>query len=114
MHELAIANNLFDLCLKNAAENSAIRINKVTVKIGKLSGIEPHYLVGAFDIVKNNSIVEDAELEIIHQDVILHCTKCNKDTTLIENNFSCPFCESIDVEVIDGEDMVLMSLELEQ
>jgi len=47
------------------------------------------------------------------QSVVCRCNNCNKDFTVEDYNFICPFCQSFNIEVIDGTDMILKSLELE-
>ncbi|MBP3675100.1 MAG: hydrogenase maturation nickel metallochaperone HypA, partial [Campylobacter sp.] len=65
MHELAIVQDLFKLCETNAMKHNATKINKVEIEIGRLSGVEAHYLQSAFDAFKADTICSDAKL-IIH------------------------------------------------
>ncbi len=44
MHEFSIVQSLLDLIEKNVKLNDAKSVSKVVVKIGKLSGVEPHLL----------------------------------------------------------------------
>jgi len=112
MHEFSIVQDLLNLCEKNAIENNATKITKVEVKIGKLSGVEPHLLQTAFDTFKEKTICDRAEFLIHHQDLVVRCQECGAESTLNKNTFSCPKCEGA-VEVLDGEDMYLMRLEME-
>ena len=48
------------------------------------------------------------------QPVVIHCNECNKDIELKKDEYRCPKCNSSDIKIIDGEDMYLMSLELEE
>jgi hydrogenase nickel incorporation protein HypA/HybF len=113
MHEYSIVQSLLNLCEDNAKANSATKVNKVIVKIGKLSGVEPHLLEVAFDTFKDSTMCKNSTLEMVIQDIVIECKECNKTSTLSENNFCCPECESYDIEIKDGEDMFLMSLEME-
>ena len=112
MHEFSIVSDLLDMCEKNAKENNATKITKVEVKIGKLSGVEPHLLQTAFDTFKEKTICDGAEFLIHLQELIVKCNQCDKESTLKVNTFACPICEG-PVTVIDGEDMYLMRLEME-
>lgn len=47
------------------------------------------------------------------QPMVIECKMCGVQTTLEEIYYKCPACESLDVKVIDGEEMFLMSLEME-
>jgi len=113
MHEFSIVNALLDMCEKNAKQNNATKITKVEIKVGKLSGVEPHLLETAFNTFEEETVCDGAEFVIHLQDVIIRCHQCNQEATLIQNEFLCPFCQSDDITVIDGEDIFLMRLEME-
>ncbi|MFC2747548.1 MAG: hydrogenase maturation nickel metallochaperone HypA, partial [Campylobacter concisus] len=71
MHELSIVQNLVSLCEKNAAKENAKEINKIEIKVGRLSGVEPHYLQSAFNVYKTGTICENAELVINLQGIVI-------------------------------------------
>jgi hydrogenase nickel incorporation protein HypA/HybF len=113
MHEFSIVNALLDLCEKNAIANNATKITKVEIKIGKLSGVEPCLLQTAFDTFKEETICDGAELVVHVQDLVVYCNICNDEYTLVKNEFECPTCKGTDMSVIDGEEMMLMRLEMD-
>ena len=112
MHELSIVQNLVSLCEKNAAKENAKEISKIEIKVGRLSGVEPHYLQSAFDVYKAGTICENAELVINLQGIVVECFDCRFVGELSENDFTCPKCKSQNLKVTDGEDMYLMRLEM--
>lgn len=113
MHEYSIVQSLLDSCEEHARQNEATRVEKVIVKIGVLSGVEPDLLQTAFDTFKENTICHDALFVINHQKVVIKCQGCSEESVLEVNEFMCQKCQSTSVEVLDGEDMYLMSLEME-
>ena len=74
MHELSIVQSLVALCEKNAAANGAKEVVRLEVRIGRLSGVEPHYLESAFEVYKAGTICENAELLIVLQNVAVECS----------------------------------------
>ena len=112
MHELSIVQNLVSLCEKNAAKENAKEISKIEIKVGRLSGVEPHYLESAFDVYKTGTICENAELVINLQGIVVECLDWGFGGELSENDFTCPKCKSQNLKVTDGEDMYLMRLEM--
>ncbi|MDO5045804.1 hydrogenase maturation nickel metallochaperone HypA [Campylobacter sp.] len=112
MHELSIVQNLVSLCEKNAAKQGAKEVVKIEIKVGRLSGVEPHYLESAFDVYKNETICANAELIINLQNVVIECLDCGYSGELADNDFTCPKCQSQNLKVTDGEDMYLMKLEM--
>ncbi len=97
---------------KNAAANGAKEVVRLEVRIGRLSGVEPHYLESAFEVYKTGTICENAELLIALQNVAVECKSCGFSGELSENDFTCPACGSQELEVTGGEDMHLMRLEM--
>lgn len=113
MHEFSIVNALLEMCEKNAKANEATKITRVEVKIGKLSGVEPYLLETAFNTFKEQTICDGAEFVVHLQDLVIQCHTCNAQSTLSKNEFACPTCKGTDVSVVDGEEMMLMRLEME-
>lgn len=113
MHEYSIVQSLLESCEEHAKTNDAKRITKVVVKIGVLSGVEPDLLKTAFDTFKEQTVCHEAEFIMNIQNIQILCKDCLTNSILEKHEFSCPKCNSINIDVIDGEDMYLMSLEME-
>jgi len=113
MHEYSIVQALLNQCEEHAAAHDAKKILKVVTKIGVLSGVEPDLLQTAFDTFKEGTICEEAEFVMNLQKIVIYCRHCKKESTLEELNLACPHCESLETSIVDGEEMYLMSLEME-
>lgn len=113
MHEYSIVQALLTQCEELARENEAEAVTKIIVKIGKMSGVEPHLLEIAFNTFKEKTVCDTAEFVLNVQPLTIECKECGKTTELGEIVYKCPECDSLDVKVIDGEDMYLMTLEME-
>lgn len=113
MHELSIVTDLVALCEENLKKQHKSKVVSLTLKIGRLSGVEIHYLQSCFDVFKLGSVCEDAKLIINEQNIVVKCSDCGTQSELSKNEFICPKCGSDKLEVIDGEDMYLMRLEME-
>ncbi len=113
MHEYSIVQALLTQCEEIAAQNEAESVKKIIVKIGKMSGVEPHLLEIAFNTFKEKTVCDGADFVLNVQPLTIECNQCKMVTVLDEIFYKCPECESLDVKVIDGEDMYLMTLEME-
>lgn len=113
MHEYSIVQSLLESCEDHARANEAKKVTKVVVKIGVLSGVEPDLLKTAFDTFKEQTVCHDAEFIMNVQNIQILCNDCTTTSILEKHEFSCPKCQSINITVMDGEDMYLMSLEME-
>ena len=61
MHEYSIVQSLIESCEEHAKTNNAKKVTKVVVKIGVMSGVEPHLLKEAFEVFKEGSICDGCE-----------------------------------------------------
>ena len=113
MHEYSIVQALLEQCEDHAKANDSTKVTKVVTKIGKLSGVEPHLLETAFQTFKEKTVCDGAEFVMNIQDLKLYCNGCQKESEQGEVRYQCIHCQSIDVSVVDCEDMYLMSLEME-
>lgn len=113
MHEYSIVSALIEQCERHAFENNATSVTRIAVKIGVMSGVEPSLLSSAFETFKLDGICKSAILALDIQPLVLHCHRCEQDHQLEERNFICPHCQSRDTRLIEGEEMLLMQLELE-
>jgi hydrogenase nickel incorporation protein HypA/HybF len=113
MHEYSIIQSLIDSCEEHAKANNASQVTKVVVKIGVMSGVEPHLLEVAFNTFKEETICHEAEFVMNIQEVKVLCSACNKESELKKLEYLCPECGSDALKIIDGEEMFLMQLELE-
>ena len=113
MHEYSVVQALLNQCEEVAEQNNATKVDKVITKIGVMSGIETQLLQTAFDTFKEGTICADAEFIQNIQKLKLECKECSNIFEVDEVRYFCPKCESLKVKVLDGEDMYLMSLEME-
>jgi len=113
MHEYSIVQSLLNSCEENAEQNNATKVTKVVVKIGVMSGVEPDLLQTAFDTFKEQTMCHDAQFIINIQQVVIKCNDCGEESTLQKNEYNCLKCESVNIDILDGEEMYLMQLELE-
>lgn len=89
------------------------QIRELHVKIGRLSGVEAHYLQNCYEVFRAGTVCENADLIIHTQEIVVKCKNCGFSGDLTQNDFSCPRCKSSEISVIDGEDMYLMRLVIE-
>ncbi|WP_309497804.1 hydrogenase/urease nickel incorporation protein HypA [Sulfurovum sp.] len=112
MHEYSVVQALLNQCEELAVENEATVVTKIITKIGVMSGIETHLLQTAFDTFKEGTMCAEAEFVINPQKLKLECKECGHVFEIDEVRYICEKCESLKVKVLDGEDMYLMSLEM--
>ena len=97
----------------DAFSSKSPQVRELHVKIGRLSGVEAHYLQNCYEVFRVGTVCENADLIIHTQEIVVKCKNCGFSGDLMQNDFSCPSCKSSEISVIDGEDMYLMRLVIE-
>lgn len=95
-----------------AAAHRARRVDRVVLRIGPLSGVEPQLLDHAFAIARGGTIAANAVLEVQHAPVTVACTLCGATGEAAPNRLLCPACGTWKVRVTGGDDLLLASLDL--
>ncbi len=113
MHEFSIVQALLDQCEEHAQVNDASKITKVSIKVGVMSGVEPDLLTTAFETFKEGTVCNDALLDMKIQEVLLLCRSCAQTAPLQKGDYRCALCGSEEISIADGQDMMLMQLEME-
>ncbi len=113
MHELSVCQGLMRQVERIAAENDAHAVSRVVLKVGPLSGVEPDLLTHAFDIARMGTLAENASLEIETGPVTVRCRQCGVSGEVPSNRLVCPQCGDWRVEVTSGEELLLLTLDLE-
>ena len=113
MHEYSIVQNLLDLCEQNAVANNATKVHRVVVGIGEMSSVEPQLLKTAFDTFKLDTIASGAMMEIQRTPLKAECFDCSADFVPTMSDFLCPKCGSANTKLVSGDELLLLSLEIE-
>ena len=113
MHELSLVASVFDVLEEKAREHGAARVTAVVLKVGVMSGVVPDLLESAFETFKKGTIAETARLEIVVVPVKLRCPDCGGETVREDTDFSCAACGSRRVEIVEGRELVVETIELE-
>jgi len=110
MHELAIASNIVELVAEAAKGR---KVARVTVEIGKLSGVMPDAIAFCFPEVARGTEVEAALLDICEIDAAARCDICGTEFPTPSMLTACP-CGSFRFHRVVGEELNVKSIELEE
>lgn len=113
VHELSVCQGLMRQVQKIAEENEAIAVDRILLRVGALSGVEPPLLLHAFEIARMGTLAENAELEIEEGPVVVKCQECGGSSVVPVNRLLCTYCGEWKVNVTEGEELVLLSLDLQ-
>ena len=112
MHEMAIAEGILNIAFDYAQQNNSSKINRITLKIGEMSGVEIEALNMSFDVLTKDTIAEGAELVVNHIPIVGVCNKCGNEFHIEHYNFFCPKCDGILI-LKSGRELQVESLDME-
>lgn len=114
MHELSIALSILDLAAEEAERRGAGRVAAIHLRLGPLSGVVKDALVSAFDLAREGTPLERANLVIEEVPLVAHCPACGVPRTLDSPQLlGCPVCGAATPEVVSGRELEVVALEIE-
>ena len=111
MHEIKIAEDLAVIVLEAARNENLSEVTKVNVSFGQMVQIVPEIFEFAFRETVRNTIAEDCELIIEILKVKIKCSGCGGEFNIDKNNFICIECGSAEIEIIQGKELFVKSIE---
>ncbi len=113
MHELAIANSIFQTVLNEVALKKLPPVTLIALRIGALSDVVPEALEFNFSIICRDSPLERAKLEIERVPLNGKCQACEHEFAVEKYVFVCPTCKSGQITVTQGEELDIAYIEVE-
>ena len=113
MHEMGIAMEIIDIAEASIpAGMEAVQVERINLRIGKLSAIVPESLTFCFGVAIKETRLEGATLNIEQVPVVARCKDCDNRWTIDEPAFACPKCNSGSIELISGKELDIVSIEI--
>jgi hydrogenase nickel incorporation protein HypA/HybF len=111
MHELKIAQNLAGIVLEVASREKLSEVTVVNIVFGRMIQVVPDIFDFAFRECIRGTIASDASLNIEVLPVKTRCTGCHEETLTEESGFRCTKCGSANLEIIQGKEIFVKSIE---
>ena len=108
MHELSITQNLVAIVEEHAQGQ---RVKRVTLEIGKLSGIMADAIRFCFDTCTENTMLAGAQLEILEQAGEVTCRRCGLEFSVQQFYEICD-CGSASLAIRSRDQLNIKEMEL--
>jgi hydrogenase nickel incorporation protein HypA/HybF len=113
MHELSIATSVIESATARVREVGGGRVTAVTLRIGPLAGVHTEALQFSFELAREGTVLESAELRIVSTPVVIWCPVCRREAALPGiQPFACPACGTKSGDLRGGRELDLESIEL--
>ena len=110
MHELSIATALIEQLEAVAQDNGLEKIDEVHLQVGYLRQVVPEFMQTAFVEAAKGAVAQEAKLIIQEIVALVQCRQCQYQFKPKLNDFLCPKCDEADVEILQGDDIILLSV----
>ena len=113
MHELGVVFHVIKDLEKVAAENAVEKINKVTLQLGEVSTVIPHYLTDCWKWASaKTELLNGAELIIEPIPAVTYCEDCGREYGTVEHGKICPHCGSEHTYLLRGNEFMIKEIEV--
>ena len=96
-----------------AAANDVDKISKVTIQLGEVSTVIPHYLTDCWKWASaKNELVSGAELVIETLPAVTWCDDCKKEYGTVAHGRTCPYCGGGNTWLLRGNEFMIKDIEV--
>jgi hydrogenase nickel incorporation protein HypA/HybF len=112
MHELSITQSMLDLVLKQAEEAGADKVERINLVLGEMTGVVGRCVQFYFDFLSQGTPAEGAALNFKEIPTTAKCQNCGQEFELGEFDWTCPHCQSNNIEIPGGKELYVESIEV--
>ncbi len=109
---MSIVEALLEQIREETRDYPAKRVSIVCVRIGALRQVVPETLTFCFTAAVRGTLLEDCQLDIEQLPATARCQKCSLMFPVAESWFECPSCHEAGAELLQGNELELLSLDL--
>lgn len=113
MHEMSLCKSIFAIIQQKMTESRFQRIKKINLELGQLGAVDKAALTLAFDVMKQGTQAENAELFFIGIPGKAICHDCNETVSIDRYYDACNACGKFSLTIIQGEELRIKSMEVE-
>lgn len=115
MHELSIAMSIVDLAQEESDRRGGVPIKAVHLRLGLLSGVVKEALLSSYEMACDNTLLEGSRLIVEEVPVIVFCKQCEGQRPVHSTQmFCCSECGTPTGEIVQGKELLVVGLEVEE
>jgi hydrogenase nickel incorporation protein HypA/HybF len=115
MHELSIAMSIVEMAQEEAEQRGGAHISAVHLKLGTLSGVVKEALMSSYEMACYDTPLHGSRLVVEEVPVVVFCPSCRERRPLSSVQlFCCAECGTPTSEVVQGKEIEVVALEIEE
>ncbi len=113
MHELSIVQALIEQVEAEVEKSGETGpVTALDLVIGRLSGVHVDSIRFGYEFLAPGTVLEGAELRIREPSATIVCRECGYREPIAELLMRCPQCDSGEIVIEGGRELLLQSIEL--
>jgi len=114
MHELSLCRSIIEIIENSAKDYKGKQVKTIHLDIGQLAGVDRHALLFGFEVASIGTIAENAALTINDISGRGFCERCGEEELHINHFYDpCPVCCHYPLNITQGEELKVKSIEVE-
>ncbi|HUJ32198.1 MAG TPA: hydrogenase maturation nickel metallochaperone HypA [Candidatus Acidoferrum sp.] len=115
MHELSIAINIVEIAEEEAQRRGGLHVTAVHLRLGLLAGVVKDALLSSYGVACEDTPLRGSRLVVEEVPGIVYCPTCAAGRPVRSSEwFCCSECGSIASEIVQGKELEVVSLEVEE
>ena len=111
MHELGICDCLLKMVDGIAKDEHLESVKRITVEVGTLSGVVPHFLSDCWVAVSDATPYQKTDFKVEVFPGTAGCLDCGAEFIADLENLVCPECGGKKLDPLSGRDLTLKEIE---
>jgi hydrogenase nickel incorporation protein HypA/HybF len=114
MHELSIAMSIVEMAEEEALRHGG-HVSAIHLKLGALSGVVKEALLSSYEMACFDTPLAGSRLIVEDVPIVVFCGQCQARRGLNSAQwFCCPECGTPTSEVVQGKELEVVALEIQQ
>jgi hydrogenase nickel incorporation protein HypA/HybF len=115
MHELSIAMSIVEMAQEESDRRGGVLIRAVHLRLGLLSGVVKDALLSSYEMACEDTPLQGSQLLVEEVPVLVFCKVCNAQRPLHSTQlFCCSECGTPSGDVVQGKELLVVGLEVEE
>ena len=113
MHELGVVFHIMDSLESVAKENNVTQIQSVTMEVGEVSTVIPHYLTDCWAwAIKKRPLLTDCRMNVEILPAVTYCEGCGAEYGTVAHGRIRPHCGSEKTWLLRGNELNIKEIEV--
>ena len=113
MHEIDITQHILKDVLDIAHKHKAKKVTEIHLLLGPFCGFVPECIQIYMDVLSKDTICQGVKIKVKEIPLKVYCNTCHQESQIDRKHIECPYCHSLDLKRLSGNECLIESIEVE-